>query len=140
MPNRRAMRACVSLSTEAATAFAIARNVSLPGYCNSSDATEHDRNSDTISSVRARCVRLRRSSMPIPVARTINSRNSGEIATTALFRQGGATVLRKYNVLSEVLPVNCRACAMPAGAQIAQCGGATHEPCSVQTLVTPVVA
>jgi hypothetical protein len=36
--------------------------------------------------------------------------------------------------------VNRIECATPAGAQTALCGGATHEPCSVQTESMPLVA
>jgi len=40
-------------------------------------------------------------------------------------------------VRSALEAANLISCAMPAGTQIARCGGVIHEPRSVQTVSTP---
>lgn len=52
----------------------------------------------------------------------------------------GHSVGLKYSVRNDVLPENVMPCVTPAGAQIAQRGGTTQEPCVVQTVITPLAA
>jgi|GEM_PF-3763795 len=86
----------------------------------------------------AACMMSRPSSIPISMARRVSSRSSAETDDTAhaagnsLAKSG-----RKYSVLSSARPAKRMRWATPAGAQIAQRGGATQEPASVHTVITP---
>ena len=116
---------------------AIRRNSALRGNGKSSAGVEWARNSCTMRSAIAVWVGSRASRKPMSTARRISSRSSGDTAITALLDAKPARPGRRYSVRSEAAPVKRMECTTPAGAHTAQCGGATHEPCSVHTLITP---